>query len=147
MNQAAVLVFTVAVLLMQMPISVAQDDKAGKRPRISQNRRVFVPLDFQQMFAAGPLSDPQPPSTLLLSGATTVELALHASVPTSCRYSLGRTQPLDQMIAFDDQQTSTSPRTIIRGLNLAPVLSTNLGRAGTVEASENSQYRRPFQLS
>jgi len=72
------------------------------------------------MFTAGPLSDPQPPSTLLPAGATTVELTLRASVPTSCRYSIGRNQPLDQMITFDDQQPSTSPGTVIRGLNPDP---------------------------
>lgn len=30
MNQRAILVFIIVVLLMRVPISVAQDDKAGK---------------------------------------------------------------------------------------------------------------------
>jgi hypothetical protein len=72
--------------------------------------------------AAGPLSDPQPPSTLLPAGATTVELTLHASVPTSCRYSVGRSRPWDQMIAFDDPQPSTTPKTIICGLDPDPAV-------------------------
>jgi hypothetical protein len=143
MKQRAILVFTIVVLLMRVPISVAQDDKAGKRPRTGQNRRVFVPLDFQQMFTAGPLSDPQPPSTLLPAGATTVELTLHASVPTSCRYSLGRSQPLDQMTAFDDQQPSTSPRTVIRGLNPDPAVVNDVYIRCTTapEAVLHLQYR------
>jgi hypothetical protein len=120
MVRQAIFVFMAMFLLAGPPISAAQGEKAGKRPRTSQSRRVFVPLDFKQMFTAGPLSDPQPPSTLLPAGATTVALTLHASVPTSCRYSLGRSRPLDEMIAFDDQQPSTSPRTVIRGLNPNP---------------------------
>ncbi len=120
MVHKAIFVLVTVSLLARPAISMAQGEKTGKRPRTSPNRRIFVPLDFQQMFAAGPLSDPQPPSTLLPAGATTVELTLHASVPTSCRYSIGRDRPLDQMIAFDDQPPSISPKTVIRGLNPDP---------------------------
>ncbi len=122
MAQRAVLVFSIVFLLARLPISAAQNDKAGKRLRTSPNRRVFVPLDFKQIFTAGPLSNPQPPSTLLPAGATTVELTLCASVPTACRYSIGRSQPWDQMVAFDDQQPSSLPRTLIRGLNPDPAV-------------------------
>jgi hypothetical protein len=143
MNQRAILVFTIVVLLITASISIAQDDKAGKRPRTSQNRRVFVPLDIEQMFTAGPLSDPQPPSTLLPAGAATVELTLRASVPTSCRYSVGRSQPLEQMIAFDDLQASTSPKTVIRGLNPDPAMVNDVYIRCTAapEAVPHLQYR------
>jgi hypothetical protein len=104
------------------PISASQEEKAGKRLRTAANRRVFVPLDFKQMFTAGPLSDPQPPSTLLPAGATTVELTLRSSEPTSCRYSVGRSRPLDQMTAFDSPPPSASPKTTIRGLNPDPAI-------------------------
>jgi hypothetical protein len=111
------LVLITLSFMAKSPILAAQAEK-----QIAPNRRVFVPLEFKQMFTAGPLSDPQPPSTLLPAGATTVELTLHASEPTSCRYSIGRDRPLDQMIAFDDQQPSTSPKMSIRGLNPDPTL-------------------------
>jgi hypothetical protein len=118
----ALSVFAIISLAATVPVSAAQGGNAGKRPRTGPNRRVFVPLDWKQLFTAGPLSDPQPPSTLLPAGATTVELTLHASVPTSCRYSVGRSRPLDQMIAFDDTQPSTTPTTIIRGLDPDPAV-------------------------
>ncbi len=122
MTRRVLLVFAIVTLTARLPLSAAQSENAGKRLRPAPNRRVFVPLDFQKMFTAGPLSDPQPPSTLLPAGATTVELALHASVPTACRYSVGRDRPLDQMTAFDDASPSTSPKTVLRGLNPDPAI-------------------------
>lgn len=143
MVRQTILVFLAMCLLARSSVAVSQNDKAGKRLQTSQNRRIFVPLDFKQMFTAGPLSDPQPPSTLLAAGATTVELTLRASMPTSCRYSIGRNQPLDQMIAFDDQQPSTSPRTIIRGLNPDPALVNDvyIRCTATPDAVLHLQYR------
>jgi hypothetical protein len=143
MVRQAIFVFMTMALLARPSISAAQNDKAGKRTRTSPSRRVFVPLGFKQMFTAGPLSDPQPPSTLLPAGATTVELTLHAFAPTSCRYSIGRSQPLDQMIAFDDQQPSTSPRTVIRGLNPDPatVNDVYIRCTATPDAVLHLQYR------
>jgi hypothetical protein len=122
MIRRALSVFVIVSLAATLPVSAASGEKAGKRPRTGSNRRVFVPLDWKQLFTAGPLSNPQPPSTLLSAGATTVELTLHASVPTACRYSLGRSRPLDQMIAFDNPQPSTTPKTVIRGLDPDPAV-------------------------
>ena len=143
MVKQAILVFAIMSLLGKLPISAAQNEKATKRPRASQNRRAFVPLDFQQLFAAGPLSDPQPPSTLLPAGATTVELTLRASAATLCRYSLGRNLPLDQMTAFDEAQPSTTPKTIIRGLNPDPATINDVYVRCTTapEAVLHLQYR------
>jgi len=143
MVNKAFLVFMTVSFMAGLPNSVAQEEKAAKRLRTAANRRVFVPLDFQQMFTAGPLSDPQPPSTLLPAGATTVELTLHASEPTSCRYSVGRSRPLDQMIAFDDSQPSASPKTTIRGLNPDPAVVNDVYIRCTAapEAVLHLQYR------
>jgi hypothetical protein len=132
------------VFLLARPlVSVAQDAGAGKRARINPNRRVFAPRDFKAVFTAGPLSDPQPPSTLLPAGATTVELVLHASVPTSCRYSVGRSLPLEQMIPFDDPQPSTLPQTVIRGLNPDPAVVNDvyIRCVAAPEAVLHLQYR------
>ena len=143
MVRRTVFVFITMALLARASILVAQGDKVGQRPRTRQNQRVFVPLDFKQMFTAGPLSDPQPPSTLLPAGATTVELTLRALASTSCRYSIGRSQPLDQMIAFDDQQPSASPRTVIRGLDPDPdaVNDVYIRCTAAPEAVLHLQYR------
>ena len=80
----------------------------------------FVPMDIAARFTAGPLSDPQPPSTLLAAGATTVELILHASRPVLCRYSVGQDLPFAQMTAFDTAGASTQPKTTLRNLDPDP---------------------------
>ncbi len=143
MARRTVLVLIIVFLPARLLLAAAQDDTVGKRPRANPNRRVFVPLDWQRMFTAGPLSDPQPPSTLLPAGATTVELTLRASMPTSCRYSLGRSQPWDQMMAFDDPRPSTSPGTVIRGLNPDPAVVNEvyIRCAAAPEAVLHLQYR------
>ena len=96
----------------------AQPSTTKARP--SRPQRTFVPMDFKQMFTAGPLSDPQPPSTLLPAGAVTVDLTLRAATPTVCGYSVGKDLPFDQMTTFDTAAPSSSPRTIVRGLDADP---------------------------
>jgi len=126
-----------------MLVLVTMSLLAGQPVAAARNRRAFVLQDFQQMFTAGPLNDPQPPSTLLPAGATTLELAVHASNPTSCRYSLGQDQPLDQMVPFDDLQPSASPKTVIRGLNPDPAIVNDVYIRCTAapEAVLHLQYR------
>lgn len=109
------LIFLFASLLA--PPAFAQ---GAKRPANAPRRAPFVPMDFKKTFSAGPLSDPQPPSTLLPAGAATVELTLRAARPTVCRYSVGKDAPYEQMTPFDDKTPSTAPRTVIRGLDSDP---------------------------
>lgn len=89
-------------------------------PKASAKARSFVPLDFNKVFSAGPLSDPQPPSTILPAGSTSLKLTLKAAKPTLCRYSVGHDTPLDQMTPFDSPQPSLTPTTVIRGLDPDP---------------------------
>jgi hypothetical protein len=133
-------VLNTAVLVVAMGFLVP-----GLRVLAAQDRHAFVPMDLKQMFTAGPLSDPQPPSTLLPAGATTVEFALHASEPTSCRYCIGRSRPLSKMTPFDDQQPSTSPKTVIRGLNPDPAVVNDVYIRCTTapDAVLHLQYRCP----
>ena len=128
-SQAALLIFIMkkafivllTTWLLGAPFTAfGQGEAAGKRSKPTPNRRPFVPLDFKKMFTAGLLSDPQPPSTLLPAGKTTVLLTLRAAEPTLCRYSVGQDRPLEQMTAFDTRQPSSSPRTIVRGLDPNP---------------------------
>src|SRR5262249_20151752 len=107
-------------LLIAAPLAAIAAEKVAKPPRKTAVRPRFVPMDFAKMFSAGPLSDPQPPSTLLPAGATTVELTLRAATPTVCRYSVGQDRPLDEMTPFDTKQPSASPKTVIRGLDPDP---------------------------
>ncbi|MGC8641042.1 MAG: putative glycoside hydrolase [Isosphaeraceae bacterium] len=96
----------------------AQAPQTQARP--ARARRTFVPMDFEKMFTAGPLSDPQPKSTLLPAGAVAVDLTLRAAAPTVCHYSVNKNLPFDRMTPFDDREPSTSPRTKIRGLDPDP---------------------------
>jgi len=113
---------------MAAPPSVGSDQSlevvAAQSPttkaRRARPQRVFVPMDFKRMFTAGPLSDPQPPSTLLPAGAVTVDLTLRAATPTLCKYSVGKDLPFAQMTPFDTVAPSVSPRTVVRGLNADP---------------------------
>ncbi len=95
------------------------------------------------MFTGGPLSDPQPPSTLLPAGAQTVDLTLRASPPTLCRYSVGKDLPFDQMTPFDSAEPSSSPRTIIRGLDANPLRVNDvfIRSAADPSAALHLQYR------
>jgi hypothetical protein len=88
---------------------------------LAQEPRKFVPMDLKAHFTAGPLSDPEPVSTLLPAGATSVNLAVHAAKPTICHYSVGADMPFAQMTVFDTAAPSTRPTTLIRGLSADPL--------------------------
>jgi Hypothetical glycosyl hydrolase family 15/Carbohydrate binding domain len=94
---------------------------AVEKPATTGPRRGgFVAMDFERKFSAGPLSHPQPPSTILPAGATRVELTLHSSMPTVCRYSVGEDRAFGEMTPFDTREASAVPRTVIRGLDPDP---------------------------
>lgn len=65
------------------------------------------------------LFEPNPPSTLLVSGATQVNLSLKSTVSTVCRYSVGSALSYDAMIPFTNTG-STQHSTLITGLNPDP---------------------------
>jgi len=137
------LLAVVSALVIAAPLAAATQESPAKRVRTAQRRRPFVPIDFVKMFTAGPLSDPQPPSTLLPAGATTVELTLRAAEPTLCRYSVGRALPLEQMTPFETGQPSSSPKTVVRGLDPDPgkVNDVYVRCAAAPEAVLHLQYR------
>jgi hypothetical protein len=66
------------------------------------------------------ISNPQPPSTLLLPGATTVDLSIETAEATSCGYSLGADAPLAEMVLFSEGAGGTVHRTTLRGLDPDP---------------------------
>ena len=82
------------------------------------------------MFTAGPLSDPQPPSTLLPAGATTVELTLKAAAPTVCRYSVGQGPALrpDDPVRYQ-RATRAHPAPSSAGSTPIPAASTTSSSA------------------
>ncbi len=132
------LVLLVTALLSGAPLATLAEEVAHKRAR-----RPFVAIDLAKMFTAGPLSAPQPPSTLLPAGATSVELKVHAATPTLCRYSVGQDLPLEQMTPFDSRQSSLSPKTLVRGLDPNPskVNGVYVRCAAAPDAVLHLQYR------
>jgi len=109
------LILFVTTVLLASSLATTAEEAAGKRAR-----RPLVAIDLAKMFTAGPLSDPQPPSTLLPAGATSLELKVRAATPTLCRYSVGQDLPFGRMTPFDAQQPSSLPATVICGLDPDP---------------------------
>jgi len=132
------LIFLVTALLIAAPLATVAEEAARKRAR-----RPFDAIDLAKMFTAGPLSDPQPPSTLLPAGATSVELKVRAATPTLCRYSVGHDLAWEQMTPFDTRRPSLSPKTLIRRLDPNPskVNDVYVRCAAAVDAVLHLQYR------
>ena len=69
MKMSRILLLT--ALLIAVPLATVAEEAARTRPQCP-----YAAIDLAKMFTAGPLSDPQPPSTLLPAGATSVELKI-----------------------------------------------------------------------
>lgn len=67
-----------------------------------------------------PITDPDPPSTLLPPGTTRLDLSVHTITATTCGYNVGAPLPYDDMTPFDQGAGSTSHRTVIGGLDPDP---------------------------
>ncbi len=135
--RVSLFLFVTALLIAAPPATMAEEAAPASA------RRPFVPIDLAKMFTAGPLSDPQPPSTLLPAGATSVELKVRAAAPTLCRYCVGQNLPWDQMTPFDTPEPSLSPKTQVRGLDPDPgkVNDVYVRCAAAPDAVLHLQYR------
>ncbi|MFZ0828944.1 MAG: LamG-like jellyroll fold domain-containing protein [Verrucomicrobiia bacterium] len=67
-----------------------------------------------------PITNPQPPSTLLAVGATSVSLAVQTASNTTCAYAVGEALPFAQMTPFNSGAGSPQQSTVIGGLNPDP---------------------------
>ena len=65
-----------------------------------------------------PVSDAQPPSTLLPPGTTELDLSVRSAVPTTCRYSVNARLPFEQMTPF--QSEGQAHRARVSGLSPDP---------------------------
>lgn len=143
MTRLAALAPLLAVVASLATPETATGQTPAAKARPERPRKTFVPMDFKRMFTAGPLSDPQPPSTLLPAGATSVTLKLHAAAPTVCRYAVNQDAPFDKMTEFDERGPSVSPQTVIRGLDPNPgrVNDVYIRSAAAPEVALHLQYR------
>ncbi len=73
-----------------------------------------------------PVSDPDPPTTLLPPGATQLSLSVRSSEVTTCAYSLGQPLPYDAMTPFDQGAGSAFHQTVIPGLDPDPDVVNNV---------------------
>ena len=69
---------------------------------------------------ADPIVNPQPPSTLLPPGATSVELAVETTVPTVCALAVGQPLPFAQMLPFSASSNGLMHSTLVTGLSADP---------------------------
>jgi hypothetical protein len=67
-----------------------------------------------------PITNPQPPSTLLPVGATSVALTVQTAGNTTCAYAVGQPQPFAQMTPFSPGAGTLLQSTFISGLNPDP---------------------------
>ncbi|MGO8837117.1 MAG: LamG-like jellyroll fold domain-containing protein [Limisphaerales bacterium] len=67
-----------------------------------------------------PITNPQPPSTLLPVGATSVSLTVQTADNTTCAYAVAQPLPFAQMTAFDSGAGSQLQSTVINSLNPDP---------------------------
>ena len=67
-----------------------------------------------------PITNPQPPSTLLPVGATSVSLAVQTADNTTCAFAVGQPLPYAQMTAFNSGTGTQLQSTVIGGLNSDP---------------------------
>jgi uncharacterized protein (TIGR03437 family) len=67
-----------------------------------------------------PVMNPNPPSTLLPAGSTSIALAVQSASTTSCGYSVNVQAVYSEMTPFDSGQGGTSHSTIIQGLTPDP---------------------------
>jgi hypothetical protein len=69
-----------------------------------------------------PVTNADPPSTLLAPGATSLALTVQSSQPTSCAYSVGAVAGYSDMTAFDTGQGATSHGVTLQGLSPDPAV-------------------------
>lgn len=67
-----------------------------------------------------PIFNPQPPSTLLPPGTTSLELAVQSQVNTACSYTVGEASTLESMTPFAEGANTTTHRTLVEGLDPDP---------------------------
>ncbi len=69
---------------------------------------------------ADPIINPQPVSTLLPPGTTTLTLTVQSTVNTVCRYAVGEAKPLAAMTLFEKDSGAINHQASVRGLNPDP---------------------------
>lgn len=83
-----------------------------------------------------PITNPQPPSTILIPGATSVALGVTTMVNTTCAYRVGAPVPYPQMTPFSQGNGTLSHQTMIGGMDSNP----NVVNQVYVRCASNPDY-------
>ena len=67
-----------------------------------------------------PVSQPNPPSTLLAAGTTQLQLSVVSAQPASCGYAVGAAADISSMTPFSGGQGSSTHQAIVTGLSPDP---------------------------
>jgi hypothetical protein len=73
-----------------------------------------------------PVTDPNPPSTLLKPNTRKFTLSVRSPMPTECRYALRSPLQFDKMASFDSGAGTTVHETVVTGLDINPNVVNNL---------------------
>ena len=76
--------------------------------------------------AGNPVTNPQPPSTLLPPGTTALSLTVQSTETTTCAYSLGAAVPYAEMTPFDQGAGTTAHQTTLNHLDPDPNVVNNV---------------------
>ena len=79
-----------------------------------------VCLSSPLVYGGPPITNPQPPSTLLPPGTTTLSLTVQSSENTTCGFSKGADKPYDEMTPFDQGTGTKVHQTTLSNLNPDP---------------------------
>jgi hypothetical protein len=72
------------------------------------------------IYSGIPITNPQPPSTILLPGSTSVTLSITSLISTTCAYTIGLPLLYDQMTPFSQGGGTQTHQTLVNGLNPDP---------------------------
>jgi hypothetical protein len=77
-------------------------------------------LSSPRVYPGIPVTDPQPPSTLLPPGTTAISLTVQSITSTTCAFALGQALPFEEMAPFDQGAGTTTHLTSVGGLDPTP---------------------------
>jgi len=122
------------VRIMNRPLEAAEVRASAERADAPRDHEVWLPLTgiapgdqvvlemgacvSQPFIYPGiPVTDPDPPSTLLPPDTTSLPLSVRTARPASCGWSAGSPQPYPSMTPFETGQGATEHRATLTGLD------------------------------
>lgn len=99
---------------------VLEQNSVSLAPRLGLDTGQPPGVEISESNGTPPISNPQPSSTLLPPGTTTLSLAVESTQNTTCAYSLGVARAFAQMTPFSQGAGATHHQTTLTNLNPDP---------------------------